>query len=150
MRGKNSWNQNGVSLVEVLAVLVIGTILLLMLFNIHLFSQKQYQDQMTKMKHLNDVTYIAKIITKEIRKTTASNVHIMTPDSIRINSIEYRLKDNTESIVKVDGGTTETVLANNIGYFNVEKNSRKIIIEIKSTANRNGKAEHIKTEITLR
>ena len=69
MRGQLR-NERGLTLIEVLAATVIGTMLILLIGNALLFGLKQYKNQSTKAQELTDVTFVAKVITKEIRKAT--------------------------------------------------------------------------------
>lgn len=150
---KYLYNEKGITLVEVLAVLVIGTIILLLISNIHLFSQKQYKSQSEKTRHLYDVTYATKVITKEIRKANASTIEISDDGhSIKLNNqTEYKLNGDDKSIViKSVNPTTEILFVAGIKNFEIRKESSKLIIEIESVSYEKNKTEKIKTEIILR
>lgn len=60
-------NEDGLSLVELLAVLAIGSIILLFISSVHIFIQNQYNSQSTEVKELTDVTIAMRSITKDIR-----------------------------------------------------------------------------------
>lgn len=147
------YNEKGITLVEVLAVLVIGTIILLLISNIHLFSQKQYKSQSEKTRHLYDVTYAVKVITKEIRKANASTIEISDDGhSIKLNAqTEYKFNGDDKSIViKSVNPTTEILFVAGIKNFEIRKERSKLIIEIESMSDEKNKTEKIKTEIILR
>ncbi|MTD29616.1 PilW family protein [Planomicrobium sp. YIM 101495] len=61
-------NNKGITLVELLAVLVIGSIVMVLIMGIFSNGQKQYSIQTTHAEQLADVRYTAKVITKEIRQ----------------------------------------------------------------------------------
>lgn len=136
-------NEKGLTLVEVLAVIIIGSIIMLLIFNVHLFSQKQYKSQSEKSRHLYDVTYAAKVITKEIRKaekvTVKDNMLTLT---LNLNEAVFELKSN--SIVK-DGNP----FILEISKFEVDSDGQKITLAIESIV-KNGKNESVKTEIYTR
>ena len=86
-------NEKGLTLVEILAVIIIGSIIMLLISNVHLFGQKQYKSQSEKSRHLYDVTYAAKVITKEIRKADEKGIVNIgsKSDHIKLNNeIEYK------------------------------------------------------------
>ncbi|MCG7336998.1 hypothetical protein MHZ95_17195 [Sporosarcina sp. ACRSM] len=141
---KHLSNEKGLTLVELLAVLVTGTIIFLLISNVHLFGQKQYKSQLEKTEHLYDVTYAAKVITREIRKANARVIeNVDAKDNhIRLSdSIEYKYNSDTQSIENKEG----TPLVKDIKRFYIKKSSSKVNIEIESMT-----GEKIKTGITLR
>src|SRR5690625_2774425 len=60
-------SEDGLSLVELLAVLAISSIILLFISTVHIFIQNQYNSQSTEVKELTDVTIAMRAITKDIR-----------------------------------------------------------------------------------
>lgn len=60
-------SEDGLSLVELLAVLAISSIIILFISTIHIFIQNQYNSQSTEVKELTDVTVAMRAITKDIR-----------------------------------------------------------------------------------
>lgn len=146
-------NEKGLTLVEVLAVLIIGSIILLLISNVHLFSQKQYKSQSENTRHLYDVTYAAKVITKEIRKVNASTIEISDDGhSIKLNNkTEYKFNgDNKSIVIKSINPATEILFVTGIKNFEISKESSKLIIEIESVSDEKIKTQKIKTEIILR
>ena len=140
-------NEKGLTIVEVLAVIIIGSIIMLLIFNVHLFSQKQYKSQSEKSRHLYDVTYAAKVITKEIRK--AEKV------TVKDNMLTLTLNESNETIFEWQNDTimkdgNSFILE--ISKFEVERDEdddRKFTLAIESIE-QNGKNESIKTEIYVR
>lgn len=133
-----------------LAALVIGTIFILLIGNALLFGLKQYKSQSTKAQELTDVTFIAKVITKEIRKSTEISVneqeHSITL-TIYDNPIEYIFMKTEKALFK-NGQKLYSGLEN----FQVtvsDRNDRLLEITIDSV-NQNGIQENLKTEIYLR
>lgn len=61
-------NSRGVTLVELLAVLVLLSMIILMVNGIHLYGQKQFIRQNEQVHNQENVQYAVKYITKEIRK----------------------------------------------------------------------------------
>ncbi|MGE7665100.1 PilW family protein [Ureibacillus composti] len=62
-------NEKGMSLIEVLAILIIFTIISLFMFSIMNLSSKQQHEQTTESLQLQDGAYILKQITKDLRKS---------------------------------------------------------------------------------
>jgi prepilin-type N-terminal cleavage/methylation domain-containing protein len=132
-------NERGLTLIELLAVLIIGAIIFLLISNIHIFSQKQYKEQTIKAEHLFDVTYAAKVITKEIRKS--KNPVLISANEIHLDGIIYKFEIGSNSINK--NGVS---IASNIKDFHVEKiTDLKWSIKIVNLSNKK-----IETELTFR
>lgn len=130
-------NEKGVSLVEILAAIVITAIVITLIFNVQLSSSKQYDKQLNKNQQLNEVSYVLKVITKEMRKTTdISSIN----DGIKIKNDEYKFEVNTNSIIK-----NQKPFATNIGEFMVEYKDNSWNIKIK---NLDGKT--VETKIVVR
>jgi len=86
-------NQDGLTLFEVLATLVIMSIIALTLFSVITTSKDQHNKQSDANKQVNDASYALKLITKDIRKYPNNVIANDTFLSISINS------DSTETIV---------------------------------------------------
>ncbi|MBK3493449.1 prepilin-type N-terminal cleavage/methylation domain-containing protein [Viridibacillus sp. YIM B01967] len=130
-------NEKGVTLVEILAAIVLTALVATLIFNVQASSYKQYDKQLDQNQQLNEVSYVLKVITKEMRKTTD-----ITPisDGIKIKDIEYRFDASTNSITK----NTEP-FATNIGNFHVKYVDNSWNIKIK---NLDGKM--VETKIVVR
>ncbi|KOS62783.1 prepilin-type N-terminal cleavage/methylation domain-containing protein [Lysinibacillus agricola] len=68
--------ESGLTLVEVLAVIVISSLIALIIYSVLSQSSTNYHKQAETNKNINDAAYALKVITKEIRKnpnTVSSN-----------------------------------------------------------------------------
>lgn len=135
-------NEDGVSLVELLATLVIGSLIMVFIISIHIFIQNQYKSQSTDVKRLIDITIAAKVITKDIR--SASRIETANEKEVTLifndDDITYSFKEDQHHL-KRNG---ETYIYD-LEYFKVEKEGSKISLEIKSKS-----GKEIKTEVIIR
>ena len=139
-------NEKGITLVELLAAVVLASIVMLLVFSVLMSGTKQYKNQLEKNNQLTDISYALKMITKDIRKT--ENPQIISKSEIELNGINYSKVGNT---ITRNGD----VIARDIEIFFVddgyetgkydEKNI-KWFIEIKSLDQKETK----KTEIYIR
>ena len=137
-------NERGITLVEMLAVIIISAILIILVSNIHLFTQKQYKTQSETTGQLFNVTYVGKVITKEIRKVDGRAIITNSPNYENIiisDKIEYSYDRANQWIIAKDG----TILAKDIKEFYVKKNGNELILEIISVDN-----EKVNTKIVIR
>lgn len=104
-------SQKGVTLVEVLASVVLMGIVAILIFNIHAESQDQYNRQSSKSQQLREISYVLKVITKDIRK----NAFIITDDET---------KENTES-----GKTIYTAFEVGEHEYRFDKQRQKITLD---------------------
>lgn len=131
-------NNKGLTLVELLAVIVISSIIMIVLFSIFLNGQNQAQTQRDKNLQLIDVAYVLKVLTREIRKTDI--VEVQNNDTLIIDNEIYTFNSADNTITK-----NGDVFQNNINQFQVNKVLNKITIQITSI---DGITQ--KTEIVLR
>lgn len=109
-------NERGLTLVEILAALAISSLLMLLIFSTVVFIQNQYKDQSSDSMQLNDLTYIAKVMTKDARK---ANRITIGEDSITFtlsNSDANYKYNHVKKTIEKNGKT----LASNIEGFVVE------------------------------
>lgn len=138
-------NDKGITLVELLAVLAIGGIVMVLLMSIFSNGQNQYSSQTAKAEQLNDIRYAAKVITKEIRKA----------DKVISKQDEIILGESTPvKFEKVNGEILKngTPLISNVSIFTIRKvtsTDRNMVINIESTDNK-GKKQSIRTVIYIR
>lgn len=138
---RKQWNtEKGLTLVELLAVIVIASIVMMLVYSVLLTSTKQYNNQFEKNKQLTDISYAFKMITKDIRKT--EKPQIVSNSEIDLNGINYSKSGNT---ITRNG----VLIARSIERFYVVEEDGKWIIEIKSS-DRQGIEKTEKTEIYLR
>lgn len=143
-------NESGLTLIEVLAAAVIGTMLLLLIWNALLFGLKQYKNQSTKAQDLTDVTYIAKIITKDIRKAEKISIG-KTGDSLFLtidNDTKIYVFNESEGTLLLN----ERPIFSEIKSFYIRRDKKvPNILEIKITHySDNSEEEKINTEIYMR
>jgi len=131
--------QQGFTLVEVLAVVVIISIISVLLFRILNSSVSTHQKQTTKNRNLQDTSYALKLITKDFRKAQAFD-----PDSYTFTASDgttqaYALSNNT---ITRNG----EVIATNIEDFELNNKNRDqpntpviLTIRIQNTSNQEGK-----------
>ena len=135
---KNTLNQKGLTLVELMAVIVIMSILFIFVSRIQLTSNDQYTLQTEKNNQLTDLSYTLKVLTKDIRKSgKAPEIH---GNTYRIGSEIYVFDAATNSLLR-----NETLLAHSITAFSIESiTSKKYKISISNQTDR------IDTEIVIR
>lgn len=148
-------NNRGITLVELLAVIVIGSILIILISNIHVFGHKQSNKQSEKSASLFDVSYAAKVITKEIRKAETVKVeeNILTLNQGKANQIIFKEQNksllmnnnpivNEVSLFIVQPKTTEQPN----GDESIEHNKNILELTIKGKESK----EAVTTEIFIR
>lgn len=102
--------EDGLTLVELLAVLAIGSIILFFISTIHIFIQNQYNSQSKEVNELNDITIAMRAITKDIR----------TADVIQTS------EDSKEITITIDGEETTYQFENN----NLKRNGVPYIYDL--------------------
>lgn len=103
-------NEDGLSLVELLAVLAIGSMILLFISTIHIFIQNQYNTQSADVKGLTDITVAMRAITKDIRSADMVETY----------------EDFKQLIISVEGKETSYRFKNEI----LEKNGDPYIYDL--------------------
>ncbi len=115
-------NENGLGLIEILATLVILTIITLFFTSILQSSNKEKIDQQTATKQLTNTTYSLKVITKDFRRAT--EFWIPSSDHLKLkiggNDVKYKIDSSSGSrnLVKEENGSTE-IITEDIGCFYV-------------------------------
>ena len=132
--------EKGITLVELLAAIVLASIVMLLVYSVVMTGTKQYKSQLEKNKQLTDISYTLKMITKDIRKT--ENPKIINHSEIELNGINYSQNGNT---ITRNG----LVIAPSIEEFDVQEENGKWIIKIISSDQQGVEKTEI-TEIYLR
>lgn len=114
--------ENGLTLVELLATIIIIFLVFIFVFNITFSATHQNQTQTAESRQINDAAFILKQITKDIRKTYNISV-----DSSNKNHFYFTDKNNnilTEYIYSSNGDLHRKgqVLANNVSSFSLLTN----------------------------
>lgn len=134
--------QKGITLVELLAVMVIGGIVMILILSIFSNGNKTYQNQTVRSEQITDMRYLAKVITKEIRMT----------DKVSIVNGNLILGSNEKLVFSLDNGKIkkdEETIASDIAVFDFQFIDRTLIIEIESK-NENNNKQQLDTEIYIR
>lgn len=102
-------NEKGFTLVEVLAVIVILTIVGATLFNLLTSSNKEYKSQVDDTTNLNELSFIMKEITRDFRKTKIVD--------IQNNQVVFKTKENNqEKVIATYTKTGDTLSKNGSPY----------------------------------
>ncbi len=132
--------QQGFTLAEVLAVVVIVSIISVLLFSILSSSTSTHQKQAKKNKNLQDTSYVLKLVTKDFRKATQFDDATDT-FTTRDGQQTYTLLNNT---ITRNG----EIIANNIKEFKLEaKKDTPVVLTIKIV---NTSDKEINAELTSR
>lgn len=134
---KQTNNERGITLVELLAAIVLASIVMMLIYSVLMTGTKQYKSQFDKNKQVTEISYTLKMITKDIRKT--EKPILISSSEIDLNGIKY--SKNGSNITR-----NGVVIASVIDSFNVVVDDDRWIIEIKSAGNKETK----KTEIYIR
>lgn len=128
MKNKLIHNEKGLTVAELLATLVIASIIVLFISGIVMMIQKQYSTQKEEISHLSDVKIALKSITRDIRK--ADFVEIPDEKTIVIiqdtETITYTL-DNERNLLK-----NGSIYLYEVTDFQVNGDQERIDITMKS------------------
>lgn len=122
-------NSRGLSLAELLATVVLVSIILMLVFSIVVSSQSQSIEQTKEVQQINDASYVLKVLTRDFRKTT----------DVQINNDYYTLTLYEETMpVTYEFKNNELyrnnlILVNNIYGFSLKNDVTTI--EIKFSMN---------------
>lgn len=128
MKNKLFHNEKGLTVAELLATLVIASIIVLFISGIVMMIQKQYSTQKEEISHLSDVKIALKSITRDIRK--ADFVEIPDEKTIVIiqdtETITYTL-DNERNLLK-----NGSIYLYEVTDFQVNGDQERIDVTMKS------------------
>lgn len=145
----NKWkNDQGITLIELLASLAILSIVILLVGSVHIFGQRQFINQTESASQGNELRYSLSVMSREVRRaesvTWDEDSRTLTVDTIQFSFSENRLSRNGETI------------AENVKDFQASKNQEegkeegKVDIMIAGTQPRQGQAKTYRTTIYLR
>ncbi|SFQ47932.1 prepilin-type N-terminal cleavage/methylation domain-containing protein [Psychrobacillus psychrotolerans] len=135
---RKHWNtEKGITLVELVAALALASIVMLLVYSVLMTGTKQYKNQLEKNNQLTDISYVLKVITRDIRKT--ENPQLISNSEINLNGNNY--SKSGDNITR-----NGVVIASSVERFDIKEDDGKWIIEIKSSEQKGIK----KTEIYLR
>lgn len=118
-------NEEGITLVELLAVFVISGIVIMLIIGVQIYTQNQFQSQSEQSKKLTDVTIAMKEITKDIRSNTIDSWDADDKKLQFSDGKYYQLIDDT--LFK-----SGSPYIYDIKVFNVEREGNEVSIEIES------------------
>lgn len=127
---------------ELLAVLIISSLLLVLAINILFLGQKNYSSQTASAEQLTDIRYATKTITKEVRRS--DSIKASGNQLVLINEQTTTFKLMDKEIVK-----NGSLIASGIGRLEFSVDGRILTIEI-DTENPAGKTQTVVSEIHLR
>ncbi|MFF2176824.1 type II secretion system protein J [Lysinibacillus sp. NPDC058147] len=134
-------NNRGLTLVEVLAVIVILGIVSTILMNILVSSSETNNKQLSNNEQLKELSYVLKLLTKDMRRTITYDSKISTFKN-EDNSVQYTYSFNNENNTV---SRNNEVIATNIKVFTLIDNSNSITFNIE---NKNG--HRISTQLFFR
>ena len=116
-------NENGFTLVELLASLAILSMIISLIGSVTMFGIKQYDTQTSAASQSNDYSYALSVLSKEVR--SAKKVDI-SEGSISVDGTVF-VQDESRLIKKTN--TEQEVLAENVksGGFQIVRNADKTI-----------------------
>lgn len=120
--------EHGMTLVEVLAALVITSVVAIFIFSIIQSSVEQNVKQKTEADILFDITYALKIVTKDIRRSidaiaTTSELNLKLPDA---SEVIYYLEEGY--LKRKPKGKVAEVITDNIGCAQFIPHKKDVIL----------------------
>ncbi|GAA0361950.1 hypothetical protein GCM10008932_13210 [Alkalibacterium iburiense] len=135
-------NEEGITLIELLASLALLSVVIILIGSVHIFGQKQFSSQTEANSQSNDLRYSLALISREAR--SAKNL-VISETELNIDGNIYILDDTNLK-------KNNTIISSRVETFDVielEKDNRIHII-IKSTPNQMNQREEYETTIYLR
>lgn len=137
-------NEEGFTLVELLAVLALMSIIIVLVSSAHIFGQKQFINQAEEISHHSDTRYIVNQVAKDVRKADFISV---SDNQLTLGDIVYDFSGN--KLLK-----NGMVIAESVGEFSPEMlpvdKGKGIELTVSSLENKQGKSTRLKTVIYAR
>lgn len=137
-------NNQGFTLVELLAVLGLMSIVIVLMSSAHIFGQKQFVNQTEEVNQQSDARYIANLVAKDIRKASSLSV---SGNELVLGEIIYQ---HSGSTLKKNG----SIIAESISEFKPEMlpadKGKGIKISISMLDSKQNKSIELKTIIYAR
>ncbi len=138
----NKWknNEEGFTLVELLASIALLSVVILLVGSVHIFGQTQFINQTESAAQSNDLRYSLTVMSRDVRRA-----EIVTVDgtTLTADGITYTLGNSTLR-------RNDEVLSNRVGDFAPEMLSDGVQIKIASTTNRQNLSKEYETSIYFR
>ncbi|WEG11457.1 prepilin-type N-terminal cleavage/methylation domain-containing protein [Pullulanibacillus sp. KACC 23026] len=150
---KHMSGNQGLTLVEVMATLVILSIVLVMITSIHLLGLKEYNVQSQNLKNQDNVRLAMSLLTKQIRSVDLSDLTVdenNTPANPYDNSLKFvkenvTYKEGTSAINK-----NGQPVVNGISQFGVTLIGNKVTLTLVSVPDQQGNKVTLSTNLYIR
>lgn len=119
---KNNSNQDGLTLIEILAVMVLLSIITSSIFGLLISGNKNFERQSDNNSQLNELTFVLKQVTKDVRQSSTVQI---SSNILTLDSTTYLYNVNTQSLER-----NGQVLSTSIKQFQVLQNNNQLFIEI--------------------
>ncbi|GAB2491375.1 hypothetical protein GCM10008929_14420 [Alkalibacterium psychrotolerans] len=133
-------NEDGITLVELLASLVILSVVILLVGSVHIFGQTQFISQTESAGQANDLRYSLTLVSRDIRQ--AEEISFESGE-LKLDGLTYTHSGNA---LRRNG----EVISGRVSLFEVDFNDEKADIRIRSTENRQRKSQTYETTIYFR
>ncbi len=119
---KNNSNQDGLTLIEILAVMVLLSIITSSIFGLLISGNKNFERQSDNNSQLNELTFVLKQVTKDVRQSSTVQI---SSNILTLDSTTYLYNVNTQSLER-----NGQVLSTSIKQFQVLQNNNQLFIAI--------------------
>lgn len=133
-------NEEGITLVELLASLAILSIVIILVGSVHIFGQTQFVSQTESASQSNDLRHSLTLVSRDVRQAEEISFE---SGVLNLNGLSY---SHSGSTLRRNG----EVLSDRVSSFNVEINEDKAEITLTSTPNRQGRSQTYDTTIYFR
>lgn len=138
-------NNRGLTLIEVLAAVALLSVILLLVGSLHVFGQKNFNDQAVQAENTAHLRLAMSWITKDVRRA----------EEVTYSSETNQLQMDNENITYSLTGDTllrnnTQVIARNISTFAVHIEGDKVTINLESDESPTGRTIELSSEIFLR
>src|SRR5690625_69530 len=135
-------DERGITLVELLATIVIVSLVVSLIMGIQITVQKQFQTQTKKAEQLIDLTIAMKSITKDLR--AAREIEVPSENHLRIKDMAGQIVEYTLENEVLQRNHSHYIYKVN-RFFVEERENDKILIFVESET-----GKKLETEIMLR
>lgn len=137
-------DNRGLTLVELLAVIVLLSIILIMVSSIHLMGVKQYNVQSQVIKNQDNVRLAMSMLTKDVR--SASTVSVTNNQLTLATGSQTTIYSQGQSALNKNGYP----VIKGISQFIVIQNGNKVTITLVSSQDPEGKSATLSTDLYIR
>lgn len=141
------YNEEGVTLVELLAVLAILSIILGLIGSALMFGYRQFNEQSTTVNHQSDVRYVMSQLSTDVRRLSVNDTVSIDEESNQMNLGGHVYELQGTSFLR-DGQSLSQNIASVVWTFNDEEN--KLDVKIRSVGGARGKQVELASTLYLR